>query len=126
MAACGIMGRAEKDFGANHLGILLGTQPFNHLGSACRDAVPRQYPPLASSPTGTLASKNYRSWGNRMTVGKGKRPRDPNQLAKWIVDRSTSETPEENAPAEIETDPLPPSEVRTVSKAPLHSWPVVR
>jgi hypothetical protein len=26
-----------------------------------------------------------------MTVGKGKRPRDPNQLAKWIVDRSTSE-----------------------------------
>jgi hypothetical protein len=35
-----------------------------------------------------------------MTVGKGKRPRDPNQLAKWIVDRSTSETPEENASAE--------------------------
>jgi hypothetical protein len=33
-----------------------------------------------------------------MTVGKGKRPRDPNQLAKWIVDRSTSETPEEKAP----------------------------
>lgn len=29
-----------------------------------------------------------------MTVGKGKRPRDPNQLAKWIVDRSTGETPE--------------------------------
>jgi hypothetical protein len=29
-----------------------------------------------------------------MTIGKGKRPRDPNQLAKWIVDRSTSETPE--------------------------------
>ena len=26
-----------------------------------------------------------------MTVGKGKRPRDPNQLAKWIVDRSTNE-----------------------------------
>jgi hypothetical protein len=26
-----------------------------------------------------------------MTVGKGKRPRDPNQLAKWIVDASTSE-----------------------------------
>jgi len=34
-----------------------------------------------------------------MTVGKGKRPRDPNQLAKWIVDRSTSEMPEETAPA---------------------------
>ena len=30
-----------------------------------------------------------------MTVGKGKRPRDPNQLAKWIVDRSTDETPEQ-------------------------------
>jgi hypothetical protein len=29
-----------------------------------------------------------------MTVGKGKRPRDPNQLTKWIVDRSTGETPE--------------------------------
>jgi hypothetical protein len=29
-----------------------------------------------------------------MTIGKGKRPRDPNQLAKWIVDHSTDETPE--------------------------------
>ena len=29
-----------------------------------------------------------------MTAGKGKRPRDPNQLAKWMVDRSTDETPE--------------------------------
>jgi hypothetical protein len=26
-------------------------------------------------------------------IGKGKRPRDPNQLAKWIVDQSTSEAP---------------------------------
>ena len=26
-----------------------------------------------------------------MTVGKGKRPSDPNQLAKWIVERSTAE-----------------------------------
>jgi hypothetical protein len=33
-----------------------------------------------------------------VTIGKGKRPRDPNQLAKWIVDRSTSDTPE---PAEL-------------------------
>ena len=24
-----------------------------------------------------------------MTVGKGKRPSDPNQLAKWIVEQST-------------------------------------
>jgi hypothetical protein len=29
-----------------------------------------------------------------MTIGKGKRPRDPNQLAKWIVEHSTSDTPE--------------------------------
>jgi hypothetical protein len=27
-----------------------------------------------------------------MTVGKGRRPRDPNQLAKWVVERSTAET----------------------------------
>jgi hypothetical protein len=26
-----------------------------------------------------------------MTIGKGKRPRDPNQLAKWIVEQSTEE-----------------------------------
>lgn len=32
-----------------------------------------------------------------MTVGKGKRPRDPNQLAKWLVDRSTREQPTESA-----------------------------
>ncbi len=35
-----------------------------------------------------------------MTIGKGKRPRDPNQLAKWIVDRSTSEAPDREAQAE--------------------------
>ncbi len=27
-------------------------------------------------------------------IGKGKRPRDPNQLARWIVEQSTSDTPE--------------------------------
>ena len=27
-----------------------------------------------------------------MTIGKGKRPRDPNQLAKWLVEQSTQET----------------------------------
>jgi hypothetical protein len=32
-----------------------------------------------------------------VTIGKGKRPRDPNQLAKWIVDHSTSQ----------QTEPLP-------------------
>lgn len=42
-------------------------------------------------------------------IGKGKRPRDPNQLAKWIVDQSTSEaaepesvpSPEAAAPANL-------------------------
>ncbi len=29
-----------------------------------------------------------------MTTGRGKRPRDPNQLAKWIVDKSTGQIPE--------------------------------
>jgi hypothetical protein len=28
-----------------------------------------------------------------MTVGKGKRPTDPNQLAKWIVEQSTADEP---------------------------------
>ena len=28
-----------------------------------------------------------------MTIGKGKRPRDPNQLAKWTVDVSTGQVP---------------------------------
>jgi hypothetical protein len=32
-----------------------------------------------------------------MTIGRGKRPRDPNQLAKWIVEQSTSETPQPEA-----------------------------
>jgi hypothetical protein len=40
-----------------------------------------------------------------MTIGKGKRPRDANQLAKWIVDQSTSESPAASpapaAPAEL-------------------------
>ncbi len=37
-------------------------------------------------------------------IGKGKRPRDPNQLAKWIVDQSTSEAPQ----PEPATAPVPP------------------
>ena len=37
-----------------------------------------------------------------MTVRKGKRPRDPNQLAKWIVDQSTSEAPtERGTPSDV-------------------------
>lgn len=46
-----------------------------------------------------------------MTISKGKRPRDPNQLAKWIVDRSTGETPEpEHAlePATSSSSTIPP------------------
>ncbi len=46
-----------------------------------------------------------------MTVGKGKRPRDPNQLAKWIVDRSTEETPEPEhvlEPASSSSSTIPP------------------
>jgi hypothetical protein len=41
-----------------------------------------------------------------VTIGKGKRPRDPNQLAKWIVDQSISERPE---PQEVQpaTAPAP-------------------
>ncbi len=38
-----------------------------------------------------------------MTIGKGKRPRDPNQLAKWIVDQSTSDAPA--SPPEAPTAP---------------------
>ncbi len=43
-------------------------------------------------------------------IGKGKRPRDPNQLAKWIVDQSTSEAPAEIAPAEAVAAPVNLSE----------------
>jgi hypothetical protein len=38
-----------------------------------------------------------------LTIGKGKRPRDPNQLAKWIVEHSTNDTPE----PEVVTTPTP-------------------
>jgi hypothetical protein len=34
-------------------------------------------------------------------IGKGKRPRDPNQLAKWIVDQSTSEAPQPEAESPV-------------------------
>ncbi len=44
-----------------------------------------------------------------MTVGKGKRPRDPNQLAKWIVERSTGEAPEQAA------SPTPTTDAATVN-----------
>jgi len=35
-----------------------------------------------------------------MTTGRGKRPRDPNQLAKWIVEQSTAETPAPEVPSQ--------------------------
>jgi hypothetical protein len=41
-------------------------------------------------------------------IGKGKRPRDPNQLAKWIVDQSTSEAPPQPEPATVS---IPPSDL---------------
>jgi hypothetical protein len=43
-------------------------------------------------------------WHHRCVIGKGKRPRDPNQLAKWIVERST-DAPE----LQPEAIPAPPS-----------------
>ena len=43
-----------------------------------------------------------------MTTGKGKRPRDPNQLAKWTMEVSTGQVsaPEEAHPPET---PIPPA-----------------
>ena len=41
-----------------------------------------------------------------MTIGKGKRPRDPNQLAKWTVDVSTGQVPEEAQPPEALIPPV--------------------
>jgi hypothetical protein len=48
-----------------------------------------------------------------MTIGKGKRPRDPNQLAKWIVDRSTGEV---EGPEAV-TAPTPPSDLSAYMSA---------
>jgi hypothetical protein len=39
-----------------------------------------------------------------MTIGKGRRPRDPNQLAKWIVDQSTAESPAALSPSQTPSD----------------------
>ena len=44
-----------------------------------------------------------------MTIGKGKRPRDPNQLAKWIVDQSTSENPMPVQEAQPQAPPVDPA-----------------
>jgi hypothetical protein len=45
-----------------------------------------------------------------MTTPKGKRPRDPNQLAKWIVDRSTGEVEGPEA-VTAPTPTVPPSDL---------------
>ena len=43
-----------------------------------------------------------------MTIGKGKRPRDPNQLAKWTMEVSTGQVsePEEAHPPEALIPPV--------------------
>jgi len=43
-----------------------------------------------------------------MTIGKGKLPRDPNQLAKWIVDQSTREV---SPDASVPNDLAPPKDL---------------
>lgn len=39
-----------------------------------------------------------------MTIAKGKRPRDPNQLAKWIVEQSTVEDTPKETPVSVPPD----------------------
>lgn len=39
-----------------------------------------------------------------MTVSRGKRPRDPNQLAKWLVDRSTADESDQEKPVSVPSD----------------------
>ena len=51
-----------------------------------------------------------------MTIGKGKRPSDPNQLAKWIVDRSTDETPEPELASEPTTSSSSTIQPHTVAE----------
>jgi hypothetical protein len=45
-----------------------------------------------------------------VTIGKGKRLRDPNQLAKWIVDQSTGQAPEPESTAPSTAPAIPPSD----------------
>ncbi|MGA7220622.1 MAG: hypothetical protein WBX38_20070 [Candidatus Sulfotelmatobacter sp.] len=47
-----------------------------------------------------------------MTIGKGKRPRDPNQLAAWTVAVSTGQIPPpESAPAPPVSAPASPANI---------------
>ncbi len=42
-----------------------------------------------------------------MTIGKGERPRDSNQLAKWIIDQSTSEAPASEPDTNLQARKVP-------------------
>jgi hypothetical protein len=46
-----------------------------------------------------------------MTIGKGKRPRDANQLAKWVVDTSTSEVSETSPSSAALPGPAAPADI---------------
>ena len=46
-----------------------------------------------------------------MTIGKGKRPRDPNQLAAWTVAVSTGQIPEPEPEPPKVTGNAPPSTI---------------
>ena len=39
-----------------------------------------------------------------MAIGKGKRPYDPNEFAKWIVEQSTAESAPEETPVAVPAD----------------------
>jgi hypothetical protein len=58
-----------------------------------------------------LASRLWHD-GDAMTIGKGKRPRDPNQLAAWTVAVSTGQIPAEEAtPALSISAPASPASI---------------
>ena len=52
-----------------------------------------------------------------MTMGKGYRSRDSNQLANWIVDRSTDDAPEPPQGHPPQGPPQPPSDLKTYRSA---------
>jgi hypothetical protein len=60
-----------------------GYQAFQH------EDIFREVEILCHKNRFALASRLWED--GSMTVGKGKRPRGPNQLAKWLVDNSTAE-----------------------------------
>jgi hypothetical protein len=58
-----------------------------------------------------------------MTIGKGKRTRDPNQLAKWIVDRSTAEPVEEIKEIIVPDKPASPVDLLLFSHGKIDIFP---